>query len=55
MVIEKFEPGRRKIEGIVADGDFVAIIPLCENDFQKTERYGSKFVTDVVNGKFEIL
>jgi CRISPR-associated endonuclease Cas2 len=35
--------------------DFVVILPLCENDWQKVERYGNVETGQFVTGLFEIL
>jgi CRISPR-associated protein Cas2 len=40
-----------KIEG----DDFVAIVPLCETDWQKIERYGIVQESNFVQGAFAIL
>jgi CRISPR-associated endonuclease Cas2 len=35
--------------------DFIAILPLCERDYQKIEKYGKCLPTDAVSGPFAIL
>jgi CRISPR-associated endonuclease Cas2 len=46
---------QKKIEKAVDDNDFVAIIPLCERDWQKAEKYGILLSSQVVTEPFEIL
>jgi len=35
--------------------DFIAILPLCERDYQKIEKYGKNLHNDVVTEPFTIL
>ena len=48
---------QKKLEAVTVaeDGDCVAFIPLCEHDWQKSERYGIESSHDFVSGDFEIL
>jgi CRISPR/Cas system-associated endoribonuclease Cas2 len=42
---------RRILEG----DDFFAIIPLCEEDWQKAEKYGVRTPNQYITGAYEIL
>jgi len=46
---------RRRLDGIVIGDDFVAIIPLCERDWQKSEKYGILFPNQYIVEDFAIL
>lgn len=45
----------RRLGQIIDGDDFVAIIPLCEEDWQKAERYGLALSCRYVSGPYEIL
>ena len=40
---------------VTEEGDSVALIPLCEQDWQKSERHGIIRKNDFVSGTYEIL
>jgi len=46
---------QHKLEGVIGKNDSVAIIPLCEEDWQKTEKYGIIASNNFINGTYEIL
>ena len=46
---------QKKLERIIKETDFIAIIPLCEQDWQKAEKYGAMVQSNYINGKYEIL
>jgi len=46
---------RKRVESLLGEGDFVAIVPLCERDWQKVEQYGKIVPSQYVTGPFEIL
>jgi len=46
---------QRKLENIMGENDFTAILPLCENDWQKAEKYGKIYPSSFINGAYGIL
>lgn len=46
---------QRKLEVLIEETDFIAIIPLCEQDWQKGEKYGIVAPDNFINGKYVIL
>ena len=46
---------QKKMKVIVREDDFVAIIPLCETDWQKSEKYGKKITNGYIEGNYAIL
>jgi len=46
---------QHKLEGVVGKNDSAAIIPLCEGDWQKVEKYGIMKPNSFINGAYEIL
>jgi CRISPR-associated protein Cas2 len=45
----------KRIKEIIEDEDFVAIVPLCEKDWQKIERYGVMADNRYITGSYAIL
>ena len=46
---------QRKLGDIIEETDFIAIIPLCEQDWQKGEKYGVITPNDFISSKYEVL
>jgi len=46
---------QQKLEGIAGENDFIAIIPLCERDWQKAEKYGIMASNSYTGLNYEIL
>ena len=46
---------QKKLEKVIKEEDYIAIIPLCEQDWQKAEKYGTIVQDNSVKGKYELL
>ena len=46
---------QKKLEKVIKEEDYIAIIPLCEQDWQKAEKYGTIAHDNSVKGKYELL
>ena len=46
---------QKNLEKIIKEGDCIAIVPLCEQDWQKAEKYGKMAPVDFIEGKYAIL
>jgi len=46
---------RKRLEGVIEGDDVAAILPLCERDWRRAEKYGKMEPSNVVTGLFEVL
>ena len=46
---------QRRIESIIERNDSFIIIPLCERDWQKAEKYGTLNLNDFITNDYEII
>jgi len=46
---------QRRLKLIIKEDDFVAIVPLCETDWQKIEKYGMICQNEFIKGDYAIL